>query len=93
MIDIIVGFIVNTLLVRIYFIPSVYVIIIFLIKIFGIWKHKKNINNQVKCPNCENSVKRISSEALDNLFSILSFRLFRFKRYTCFTCYWEGRLW
>ena len=93
MIDIIVGFIVNTLLVSIYFIPSVYVIIIFLIKIFGIWKHKKNINNQVKCPNCENSVKRISSNNLDELYNKLSFKLFKFKRYTCFSCYWEGRLW
>ena len=53
----------------------------------------KNINNKIKCPNCPNNVKRISSNSLDGLYTKLSFKLFEFKRYTCFSCYWEGRLW
>ena len=93
MIDKVVGFIMNSLFGNIYFFPAIYITIIFLIKIFGLWKHKKNINNKVCCPNCENIVKRVASNSLDNLYTKLSFKLFIFKRYTCFSCYWEGRLW
>ena len=93
MIDNIVGFIINTFFGSIFSIPLIYISIIVVIKTFGIWKHKKNINNTVKCPNCENSIKRISSNNLDELYTKLSFKLFKFKRYTCFSCYWEGRLW
>ncbi len=93
MIDEFVGFIINTLFGSIFSVALIYITVIFLIKIFGIFKHQKNINNKVKCPNCENSVKRISSNPLDILFTKLSFKLFKFKRYTCFSCYWEGRLW
>jgi len=93
MIDGFVAFIINTVFGSIFSFPVIYITIIFSIKIFGIWKHKKNINNKVKCPNCEYSVKRIASNNLDELYTKLSFKLFKFKRYTCFSCYWEGRLW
>ena len=93
MMDVLVGFIMNALFGSIYSIPIIYITIILVIKIFGIGKHKKNINNKVKCPKCENNVKRISSNSLDKLYTNLSFKLFEFKRFTCFSCYWEGRLW
>ena len=93
MIDSFAGFFINTLFGSIYSIPLLYIICILIIKIFGIWKCKRNINNKVNCPNCENTVKRISSNSLDELYTKLSLNLFKFKRYTCFSCYWEGRLW
>ena len=93
MIDNLIGFFVNTVFKSIVSFPLIYITIIFLVKTFGILEHKKNINNKVKCPNCENIVKRISSNPLDVLFTKLSFNLFKFKRYTCFSCFWEGRLW
>jgi uncharacterized protein with PIN domain len=93
MIDYFIGFIINTLFGSIYSIPLLYIICILIIKIFGIWKRKKNINNKVNCPKCKNTVKRISSNSLDDLYTKLSLNLFKFKRYSCFSCYWEGRLW
>ena len=93
MIDYFIGFVINTLFGSIYSIPLLYIICILIIKIFGIWKHKKNINNKVNCPKCKKTVKRISSNSLDELYTKLSLNLFKFKRYSCFSCYWEGRLW
>ena len=71
-----------------------YLIILFSIKLFGIWKIKKN-EGALKsiCPKCGNQSSRVSKNNYDKARKIFSLNLLDWKRHTCYSCYWEGSRW
>ena len=71
-----------------------YLIILFSIKLFGIWKIKKNKGNLKSiCPKCAMQSSRVSKNNYDKAIKIFSLNLLDWKRYTCYSCYWEGSRW
>ena len=71
-----------------------YLIILFSIKLFGIWKIKQNKDGlKTICPKCGIKSSRVSKNIYDKLRKIFSLNLLDWKRYTCYSCYWEGSRW
>ena len=71
-----------------------YLIILFFIKLFGIWKIKKNkADLKTICPKCGIKSSRVSKNIYDKSRKIFSLNLLNWKKFTCFSCYWEGSRW
>ena len=86
-----------------------YIIILSVIRLFGIWKIKrietsdnqgfksKNKTRSLKminvCPRCGSSCNRVERNSLDKIRTIMSANLMQWKRYHCYSCYWEGSRW
>ena len=110
--DTIVGFFVaifKLIFTNVFSILATYLIVLLAIKLFRIWKIKrekptdnrgfktKNTTRPLKiiniCPRCGSSCNRIERNTSDKIRTVLSANLMQWKRYHCHNCYWEGSRW
>ena len=70
-----------------------YILIIFIIKYFGIGSKEKNSNSNNCCPDCKNNLKRERRIFRDKITNYLSLGLMDWRRYICEKCGWEGIKW
>ena len=110
--DNVVGFFVaifKLIFTNVFSILATYLIVLLAIKLFRIWKIKrekptdnrgfktKNTTRPLKiiniCPRCGSSCNRIERNTSDKIRTVLSVNLMQWKRYHCHTCYWEGSRW